>query len=221
MFGHGDEYFASDKNGKVTNMEMNAELRDRLPSRRSTTATQLASRHSHTVSMSSLPSDRDMKPTVISASDSPPRRVLQRRKTIRSGRPQSISVDGSSFLSWLERKTEREGLVDANSNNNINDNVSPPVVAAPELRKVSYVDAGVQTESDMAGIEIPPSTRHSRANSDYCIRRTMVNRNDQQSISDPSLYCPPNPIIMGKMHSYFRASRYKLGDALQRPRLVR
>lgn len=36
VFGRGDEYFASDKNEKVTNMEMNAELRDKLSGKRGT-----------------------------------------------------------------------------------------------------------------------------------------------------------------------------------------
>lgn len=60
-----------------------------------------------------------------------------------------------------------------------------------------------------------PSTRSSRASTDCSIQCTR-----QLSTSDPSLYCPPNPIIMGKMHSYFRASRYKLGDALQGSRIT-
>lgn len=212
VFGHGDEYFASDKNGKVSNRDSTADLKDKLSARQVPSRQNL--RRSHTLSMTSLPSERELRPpSLVPVTQSPPTRSIKRRDTLRAARPQSIAIDGSSFWSWLEKKTERESqaqVADTRSRN-----LAPPaaVPQPPNPKRVChYVDAGVQTEPDQDDLE-STSTRstRSRSSSTYSMQRMSTS---PPSIVGTTIDDPANPVVMGKMHSYFRGRGYKLGDAL-------
>ncbi|KAJ9272310.1 hypothetical protein DTO212C5_1495 [Paecilomyces variotii] len=194
VFGHGDEYFASDKNGKVSNRDSTADLKDKLSARQVPSRQNL--RRSHTLSMTSLPSERELRPpSLIPVTQSPPTRSIKRRDTLRAARPQSIAIDGSSFWSWLEKKTERESqaqVADTRSRN-----LAPPA-AVPQLpnpkRVCRYVDAGVQTEPDQDDLE-STSTRstRSRSSSTYSMQRISTS---PPSIVGTTIEDPANPVIM-------------------------
>lgn len=201
----------------MSNRDSTADLKDKLATRQASPRQSL--RRSYTVSMTSLPSEQELKPpTIVPVAQSPPGRNLKRRSTLRMSRPQSIAMDGSSFWSWLEKKTERENqaqVTDTKSRHPAPPTPEPPL--KPE-RVCRYVDACVQTEPDQDDLD-STSTRstRSRSSSSYSFQWSTMG---QPSIAGIVIEDTTNPVIMGKMHGYFRGKGYKLGDAL-RPRFSR
>ncbi|KAF2493413.1 hypothetical protein BU16DRAFT_79329 [Lophium mytilinum] len=194
VFGRGDEFFASDKDGKLENKD--TDLREKIPwadSLVEKTGRPLL-RRSTTLSLvrpTSDPSLNHLGPITEAPSRySSPTFSSSRR------RPQRISCMAGALP--LDRmKSSRE--VKPRSED-----------AAP---KFPYVNAGVQTDPEPT--ESLPSLQED--SSDTSVSSPLSSRSSAAEVATPvAIASPaPNPVVMGRMLDYFNAPKYQLGDALR------
>ncbi|OCL13790.1 hypothetical protein AOQ84DRAFT_371846 [Glonium stellatum] len=197
VLGRDDEFFASDKDGKLENV--NVDLRDRIPGVDSpverTERTGL--RRSRTLSFvrpSSDPAVKPFSPIIESPKSSPAPTTVPLRK-----RPQSVAFASAGFPQPLDQDKipKRCGCSST----------------AQSYIKPRYVDTGVQTDPKPT-IEPKPFGEEEMGTP------TLSSRSRSSSVSEvtnPSSASSvaSNPIVMGRMLDYFNAPKYQLGDALR------
>jgi hypothetical protein len=251
VLGYGDEYFASDKDGKVANKntDVNLDLRDKTSASHQQSTNGGTRRKQHTRSLTDLPSDEDITCRPLSPSRLPPeptegplsrtRSLPKRRNTLRplSMIVPAVTPDRNSLSGLDFRRTAYDREQKQRS--------TPAAPSVPQISSASfgnsvtkYVDAAVQTEllspTTMAP-NPPPLAAPTYVRTEMEVSQGATFPHPHYSITldrYSSIYpyhtphqllplpLPPpvtaNPVIIGKMQTYFRTEKYRLGDALRR-----
>ncbi|KAF2812343.1 uncharacterized protein BDZ99DRAFT_264966 [Mytilinidion resinicola] len=191
VFGCGDEFFASDKYGKLENKDTN--LREKIPSAESPVekTERPLLRRSRTLSLVRPSSDPLISPF------SP---ILETPRGYSSPasrrRPQSFAYTAGT-LPWERMKPAREA-------NPRSENTAP---------RFSYVNASVQTDPEPTHslLSLRDDNSVPSLDSSLSSRSSVADGRTPVAIASPA----PNPVVMGRMLDYFNAPKYRLGDALR------
>ncbi|OCK77200.1 hypothetical protein K432DRAFT_304763 [Lepidopterella palustris CBS 459.81] len=198
VLGRGDEFFASDKDGKLENVDI--DLREKIPRVDSPVekTERSALRRSRTLSFvrpTSDPVSKPFSPIIESPNRSSASTVVRQPRE----RPRSIAFTSALFSQFLEREKPRKACICTQQ-------------SQPSSRS-GYVDASVQTDQE----PVPIHQSSIAIESDISTVASHSSRTSISEISTPltTVSAAPNPVVMGRMLDYFNAPKYQLGDALR------